>query len=123
MYLSHPKFAHLSRYASAVRFCRHVSYLSFCSSSLSPLLIAFAALLPTRRGGTRTTAFVFESLSGTLGFDCVSGDNIRPADQSPMLLDTSTESDLFTDSRAGRICEGQFCGIGLDAHNLRTRCR
>lgn len=115
----------LVRYASVVRSCRRVSYLSFLL--IFVVTTSHSILLLSSPQGVvepaPLTAFAFENLSGTLGFDCVSGDNIRPADQSPMLLNTSTESDLFTDSRAGRICEGQFCGIGLDAHNLRTRCR
>src|SRR3569833_1176257 len=44
--------------------------------------------------------------------------NSGPSDEAPVLLDTSTQSNLLTDIGASRTRQNQFRGVFLDVSNL-----
>lgn len=46
-----------------------------------------------------------------------------PTDQTPMLLDTTAQSNLFTQACAGRAGKGKLSSIVLDSNNLGTSRR
>lgn len=53
-----------------------------------------------------------------LRFDRVTRHDVRPPDQTPVFLDSPAQCDLFTDIRARWCREGEFGGVGLDAHDF-----
>ena len=59
-----------------------------------------------------------------LGFELRATAHASPADETPVLVDTPRERNLFADLGAGRACKEDLGQVGLDAHDTATgRCR
>jgi hypothetical protein len=59
--------------------------------------------------------------SGSLRVNRIPRNDIRPANQSPMLLNSPAKRNLLSNFRTRRTRQVQLCRIGLHAHDFRSR--